>query len=358
MAIAARLETIRKGIGCSMPYQAVGKRGLRIALGVCLFLVYAYVIKIANYAFSGWVDFLFMLLTLGTIFLLAIYWILPKAMAGKRYPLVYIILGFMLADLLVFVLSIGISILLGGFVWDGNWDISNYEHVFMAYIATNLFSLLYYMVRHGILNWGEQQRQHVELLKLRQQVARQQFFPHFMKNTLSALRALSRRDRARSIRCADLLTALFMYCVKNRDTRFVLLEEELEQVDRLLEIYSLRQDDSDIMLDIRMGLGISKKTSIPYMLLLTLIENACEYGICTDEHRPILVDIFCITPGSLTIRVMNWIPEVQKHNPAATGQGLKLLQDYVVALDPKNTICVEQAGQCFEVVITLHIVSF
>ncbi|SKC10853.1 Histidine kinase [Sphingobacterium nematocida] len=228
----------------------------------------------------------------------------------------------------------------------------------MTYIATNLFSLLYYMVRHGILNWGEQQRQHVELLKLRQQVARQQFFPHFMKNTLSALRALSRRDRARSIRCADLLTALFMYCVKNRDTRFVLLEEELEQVDRLLEIYSLRQDDSDIMLDIRMGLGISKKTSIPYMLLLTLIENACEYGICTDEHRPILVDIFCITPGSLTIRVMNWIPEVQKHNPAATGQGLKLLQDYVVALDPTNTICVEQAGQCFEVVITLHIVSF
>lgn len=345
-----------------MPYRSIGNTGLRTVVGVCVFLVYVYVIKIADYAFSGWVDLLFMVLTLAATFLLAVCWTLPKAIAGSRHPLAWIVLGFILIDLLVFILSIGISIVLGGFVWDGDWSISNYEHVWTAYIATNLLSFLYYMVRHGIFNWKELQQQNLQLLQvparerlLRQQMVRLDFCPHFMKNTLSTLRALSRRDRSRGIRCIDLLTALFTYCVKHRETRFVLLEQELEQVDNLLGIYSLRRDDSDIMLDIRMGKGVTDKLCIPYMLLLTLLENACEYGICTDEHRPIVVDLYRITPTSVTFRVMNWIPVAKKHNPVATGQGLKLLHDYVLALDPGNTIFVEQAGQCFEVVITLHI---
>lgn len=348
-----------------MPYRSVGNTELRIVAGVSVFLVYAYVINIAAYAFSGWIDLFFMLMTLLLLFLLAIWFILPRATGGRKYALAWIMFGFIGIDLLVFSLSIAISMMLGGFVWDGNWDISNYEHVWIAYIATNSFSFLYYMVRHGISNWGEFQQQNFELLQvrigkklLRQQLARQHFFPHFMKNTMSALRALTRRDRSRSIRCIDLLMALFVYSVKHQDTRFVLLKQELEQVDRLLEIYSLRREDEDIMLEIRKGQGVTDELCIPYMLLLTLVENACEYGISTDEHKPVLIDLYCITPESLTIRAMNWIPVTKEHNPIATGQGLKLLRDYVVAMDPMNTVSVEQTGQCFEVVITLNIAVF
>lgn len=347
-----------------MPYNSVGNTGLRMGLAVCVFLVYAYVIKIAAYAFSGCVDLFFMLLTLVILFLLAIWLVLPMAISGRKYPLAWIIFGFMLINAFVFGLSLGISIILGGFVWNGNWDILNYEHVYLAYIATNLFSFLYYMVRGGIFNWEQVQQKNLEILQirnqikfLRQQVSRQHFFPHFMKNTLSVLRALGRRDKVRSIRCTDLLLALFTYCVKHQDTRLVLLEEELQQVDHLLEIYSLRRDN-DIMLDIRKGTGVTNKLRIPYMLLLTLIENACEYGICTDEHKPILIDLYCITSETLIIRAINQIPENKRHNPASTGKGLKLLQEYVTALDPMNTITFEQKGQCFEVVIVVDITCF
>ncbi|MDR2282350.1 MAG: hypothetical protein LBE37_04040, partial [Sphingobacterium sp.] len=52
------------------------------------------------------------------------------------------------------------------------------------------------------------------------------------------------------------------------------------------------------------------------------------------------------------------IPVTKKYNPIATGKGLKLLHDYVVAMDPMNTVSVEHTGQCFEVVITLNIAVF
>lgn len=347
-----------------MLYGSIGNTGQRVGLLVAAFLVYAYVIKIAGYAFSGWVDLFFMLLTLAILFLLANWLVLPKAIAGRKYPLAWIGIGFVLIDALVFCLSMGISIALGGFVWNGNWDIHNYDHVWTAYIATNLFSFHYYMLLRGIFNWEQLEQRNLEVLQsnnrmnfLSQQVLRQHFFPHFMKNTLSVLRALTRRNKMKSVQCADLLMHLFTYCVKHKDARFVLLEQELEQVDHLLEIYGLRRDE-DIMLDIRKGKGINNKLRVPYMLLLTLIENACEYGISTDEHKPILIDLYAITGGTLTIRAMNWIPANRVHIPASTGQGLKLLHEYVTALDPMNTLFVEQTGQCFEVVITLDSAVF
>ncbi len=117
---------------------------------------------------------------------------------------------------------------------------------------------------------AELQRAHLQLL-------RAQIEPHFLFNTLSAVRVLARNDRAATVEMLDNLIRYFEAALPRLRESEVPLAQEMQLVDAYLAIYR-----------VRMGARLSYEVAcpedlaqarIPAMTLLTLVENALKHGV-------------------------------------------------------------------------------
>ena len=157
-----------------------------------------------------------------------------------------------------------------------------------------------------------------ELRALRHQVN-----PHFLFNSLNALRSLIDEHDVRPREAITQLAELFRASFQKVDRQLITLREELETVDAFLALQKLRHQDR---LQVKMQLNaLALDELLPPFALQTLVENAIKYGIdsnargglivCTAEvHDKILV-LTVRNPGSLGVRT------------ASTGIGLRNLQE-------------------------------
>jgi LytS/YehU family sensor histidine kinase len=117
---------------------------------------------------------------------------------------------------------------------------------------------------------AELQRAHLKLL-------RAQIEPHFLFNSLSAVRALARLDRAGTVDMLDNLIRYFEAALPRLDAEEVPLAQEMQLVDAYLGIYRVRMGT-------RLGYEIAlpknlENVRVPTMMLLTLVENALKHGV-------------------------------------------------------------------------------
>lgn len=116
-----------------------------------------------------------------------------------------------------------------------------------------------------------------ELMQAQLQLLRAQIEPHFLFNTLSVVRALSRNDRASTVAMLDHLIRYFEAALPRLRESEVPLAEELELVDAYLAIYRERMGARlSYRIAVAEGLG---QFRIPSMVLLTLVENAIKHGV-------------------------------------------------------------------------------
>jgi len=116
-----------------------------------------------------------------------------------------------------------------------------------------------------------------ELLQAQLQLLRAQIQPHFLFNTLSVVRALSRNDRASTVAMLDHLIRYFEAALPRLRESEVPLAQELELVDAYLAIYRARMGTRlSYRIAVAEGLG---QLRIPSMMLLTLVENAIKHGV-------------------------------------------------------------------------------
>ncbi|HUN76934.1 MAG TPA: histidine kinase [Steroidobacteraceae bacterium] len=116
-----------------------------------------------------------------------------------------------------------------------------------------------------------------ELMQARLQLLRAQIEPHFLFNTLSVVRSLSRTDRAATVAMLDNLIRYFEAALPRLRAGEVLLSEELQLVEAYLAIYQMRMGKRlSYQIDLQEGL---ERSTIPSMLLLTLVENALKHGV-------------------------------------------------------------------------------
>jgi two-component sensor histidine kinase len=116
-----------------------------------------------------------------------------------------------------------------------------------------------------------------ELMQARLQLLRAQVEPHFLFNTLSVVRALSRSDRAATVAMLDNLIRYFEAALPRLRESEVLLSEEIKLVEAYLAIYRARMGSRlGYELDVNEELGALK---VPSMMLLTLVENAIKHGV-------------------------------------------------------------------------------
>lgn len=115
------------------------------------------------------------------------------------------------------------------------------------------------------------------------QALRAQLHPHFLFNALNAISALINTDAARADRMLARLSELLRLAIDSAVTPEVKLIDEIDFVQRYLEIERMRFGDR---LDVRVDLPVDTYDAlVPNMLLQPLVENAVRHGVAPHAGR-------------------------------------------------------------------------
>lgn len=194
------------------------------------------------------------------------------------------------------------------------------------YLAITLFNQLQ---REIVDKKQEQQIQQLateaELFKLRQQLQ-----PHFLFNSLNSINALIgvRPQEARHM--TEQLASFLRDTIQQREDKLVPLKEEMDQVNRYLQIERLRFGH-------RLQVNISMQDEhhsalIPPLLLQPLVENAIKFGLY-ETTGEVLIEIRVeIQNNQLQVSIQNPIDPEQVTQHKGTGFGLSSVQRRLLLL--------------------------
>ena len=154
------------------------------------------------------------------------------------------------------------------------------------------------------------------------QALKMQLHPHFLFNTLHAISSLMHRDVESADRMLARLSDLLRLTLENIGAQEVTLRQELEFLDRYLEIEQMRFRDR-----LRVKQQIAPETldaRVPNFILQPLVENAIRHGIA-PHAAPGVIEILAVRLGDqLELQVRDngaGLPE-GNHAPLKEGIGL------------------------------------
>lgn len=151
--------------------------------------------------------------------------------------------------------------------------------------------------------------------------------PHFLFNTLNGITALLARDPARAERMLIALSDLLRRALDGREVETVPLEEELDFLERYLEIQRMRFGDR---LDVTIhAQPEALRAEVPYLLLQPLVENAVEHGIDHSDGTCSLTVNVSRERGRLMLEVRDEGsgPDAEQDELLARGIGLSSTRD-------------------------------
>jgi len=171
----------------------------------------------------------------------------------------------------------------------GRFRFANQLLVFCAVLAAGY-------AREYFLRDQDRQREaialHAQLADARLEALRAQINPHFLFNTLNAVAALVERDPAGARRMIARLSELLRYTIDSRGSATVPLREELEFLERYIEIMEIRFQGR-LRASTKIDAG-ALDVPVPSLILQPIVENALEHGasraagdgkIEIDAHR-------------------------------------------------------------------------
>lgn len=169
-----------------------------------------------------------------------------------------------------------------------------------------IIALIYYL----ILYYNDlQERRSVEL-KLIDMVSeselnllKSQINPHFLFNSLNSISSLTISDSAKAQEMIIKLSDFLRYTVSKDDNRFTKLEQELENIQRYLDIEKIRFGDKlQFEFDVS---DLCYDAYIPVMILQPLYENALKHGVY-ESSEPIVIRTECVYKSDhVFIRILN-----------------------------------------------------
>ena len=158
------------------------------------------------------------------------------------------------------------------------------------------------------------------LAQAKLQALQMQLNPHFLFNSLHSISALMHQDAEAADRMMARLSDLLRAALEGSDTQEVSLREELEFLDRYLEIEQIRFGDRlTVKTEVAPGM---LDAQVPNLILQPLVENAIRHGI--EPHaKPGCIELRVQRAADvLTVEVSDNGAGLRGDEPAAEGVGL------------------------------------
>ena len=191
-----------------------------------------------------------------------------------------------------------------------------------------LFVLIYYMFKF-FNELDEKSRSQEKLNRLLRETElkalKSQMNPHFLFNSLNSISALTiiNTDDAREM--INKLSEFLRYSLKKNESVLLPLNDELENVERYLQIEKVRFQEKLITTSDVPSSCLNML--LPVMILQPLYENAIKYGVY-ESIEPVEVRTFCrCLEGDLEISVVNNFDEDALKSKKGEGVGLLNVKD-------------------------------
>lgn len=150
----------------------------------------------------------------------------------------------------------------------------------------------------------EAARLNEQLSKAQLNALRQQIEPHFLFNTLNAISGLVREERNEAaVGMIAGLSDLLRHTLKDSNTQEVPLEEELQFLQKYLDIQKIRFAER-----LQLNVDIDKEffsARVPSFILQPIVENALKHGIAARANGGVIRITAIRSNGLLTFRVYN-----------------------------------------------------
>lgn len=186
-----------------------------------------------------------------------------------------------------------------------------------------------------------------ELFKLRQQLQ-----PHFLFNSLNSINALIGSKPAEARAMVQQLSSFLRSTLKRDEGQWVLLEEELEQLELYLLIEKVRFGNR--LQTVLQTEEESLKMKLPALLLQPLVENAIKFGLYGTVGDTIIEIHASVIHGQLLIAIINPFDSDSAPDEKGTGFGLNSVQRRLYLLFGRNDLVeTEIQGHQFIVSVTV-----
>ena len=320
---------------------------------------------------TGWVwlfpdrGFLFILVTIIVPIYVNALLLIPRYF-NRRHWLIYAVL---LVLLLLAVSAVKALFFLGSFAWAGEafdagtqfnqWFLREFRNldkfVFSGTAWVVYISFAYRFIKDWFVNEGERQQLLSEKLTMELALLKAQVNPHFLFNTLNNVYSLALAERAETTADAvEKLGALMRYSLHDAQADFILLSQELDYLERYVDMQRLRTTPDRLTVALRWDVGEIGHQKIAPMILLPFIENAFKYGVSTTELSEITINI-AYAAGVLSFRVEN--PVHAQRTIASGGLGLTNVQERLRLIYPKRHRLVHGvAGDTYRVELDVTLV--
>jgi Putative regulator of cell autolysis len=158
-------------------------------------------------------------------------------------------------------------------------------------------------VHQAILHFQKYQERELRLHQAQLQILKMQLHPHFLFNTLNTLVQLIHENQPAAEKMVINLSDMLRVSLYNMSEQEVTLKQELEFINKYLEIMKARFEDR---LDVRMNIEPQTlRAYVPAMILQPLVENSIRHGIMPrDEGGHLEIKAMCMD-GMLHILVID-----------------------------------------------------
>ncbi|WP_442846067.1 sensor histidine kinase [Leeuwenhoekiella sp. H156] len=150
-----------------------------------------------------------------------------------------------------------------------------------------------------------------------------QINPHFLYNSLNSIAGLAHKDADKTERMALSLSDLFRYTVGQKKSNTASIAEEVDMVERYLEIEKIRFGDRlDFIIEVDPDL---KNLEIPRFILQPLVENAIKHGTSKLKEKGIIRLSICSIKDNIILSVYDNGPDFP--DGLFSGHGLQSVSD-------------------------------
>ncbi|WP_428327941.1 sensor histidine kinase [Mucilaginibacter sp.] len=241
------------------------------------------------------------------------------------------------------------------------WLTNIWREIFFIGFSIAYWSMLY-MVRFKERNHvmeREQLKSIAEKLELENKYIsaenaylQNQISPHLLFNSLSFIYNSVRRLSDRAGKGVMLLSDIMRYSlVSSEDNRTVLLTQEVEQIEKLIEL-SKHRSEEELFIKFRKKGKLSEIRVLP-LILITLVENMIKHGELAEAAYP--ASIRLEQKDNMLVFITKNKKRTGSPYPKG-GLGLKNIEKRLVNFYPaKFTLNIEDKDDFFSVTLILHL---